>query len=43
MLNFIIESILVSFCVGGVVGAVVTMHLMNPKKAEKKAQEILEP
>lgn len=44
MLDFIIEAVLVSFGVGGVVGAVVTMHLMHPKKAaEKKAEEIFEP
>lgn len=44
MFSLIIESVIVAFCVGGVMGAVVTMHLMHPKKAaEKKAQEVLEP
>lgn len=39
MFNFIIESIVAAFCLGGVVGAVVTLHLMHPKKAvDKKAQ-----
>jgi len=44
MFNLIVESIVVAFCVGGVMGAVVTMHLMHPKKAmEKKPEEVLEP
>lgn len=44
MFNFIVEAVVVSFCLGGVVGAVVTMHLVNPRKAmQKKAEEVLEP
>ena len=44
MFNLIVESIVVAFCVGGVMGAVVTKQLMHPKKAmEKKPEEVLEP
>ncbi len=35
MTNLLIETVLVAFCVGGVVGAVITMHLMHHGQREK--------
>ncbi|MEK7321917.1 MAG: hypothetical protein AABZ84_02420 [Pseudomonadota bacterium] len=44
MFNFLVEAVVVSFALGGVVGVVVTLHLSNPKKAaEKASQEAMEP
>ena len=44
MFNFIVEAIVAAFGVGGVFGAVITMHLMHPKKSvNKKPEEVLEP
>ena len=40
MMNLIVEAVVISFCVGGAIGAVITMQLIQPglKKAESKAQ-----
>ncbi len=39
MMNLIVEAVVISFCVGGAVGAVITMQLQpGLKKAEVKAQ-----
>jgi hypothetical protein len=48
MISFLMESVVVSFALGGVVGAVVTMHLVRPKKEtakllEQASEEALEP
>lgn len=48
MLDLLMESVVISFALGGVVGALVTMHLIHPKKAESEvskqsSEEALEP
>ena len=40
MISLIVEAVLLAFCVGGAVGAVITMHLQhNTKRAEVKVQQ----
>jgi len=49
MMSMLMEAVVISFALGGVVGAVVTMHLVHPKKAEatktskQVSKEALEP
>ena len=48
MMSYLMESVVVSFTLGGIVGALVTMHLVHPKKATEKqpeqaSEEALEP
>lgn len=39
MMSLIVEAVLISFCIGGAVGAVITMHLQhNSKRAAVKTQ-----
>ena len=39
MMSLIIEAVVIAFCVGGAVGAVITMHLMHDsRRAGVKAQ-----
>ena len=35
MTNLLVEAVLVAFCVGGVFGTVVTLHLVHLGKREK--------
>ncbi len=48
MMSLIMESVVISFTIGGIVGALVTMHLAHPKKVAVKlpkqsGEEALEP
>ena len=48
MISFLMESVVISFALGGIVGALVTMHLVHPKKqaaklSEQSSEEALEP
>jgi phosphotransferase system glucose/maltose/N-acetylglucosamine-specific IIC component len=48
MMGFLMESVIVSFALGGIVGAVIAMHLMHPKKdavalRKRSNAEALEP
>lgn len=36
MMSFLMESVVISFTLGGVVGALVAMHLVHPKKEAAK-------
>lgn len=38
--NFIVEAVVVSFCMGGAVGAVVTMHLQARAKQNAEQNEM---
>lgn len=41
MMDLIVEAVVISFCVGGALGAIVTLQLLQPgmKKVEVKARE----
>lgn len=39
MFSYLMESVVVSFTVGGVIGAVVATHLLHPKKEYSKFEE----
>jgi hypothetical protein len=39
MISFLTESVVISFSLGGVVGAIVTMHLVHPNKAAAELSE----
>lgn len=39
MFSFLMESVVVSFTLGGVIGAVVATHLLHPKKESIKFEE----
>ena len=48
MISFLMESVVISFTLGGIVGAIVTMHLVHPKEEtaelpEQASEEALEP
>jgi len=48
MMNMLMESVVISFTLGAVIGAVVAMHLMHPEKetskqSERSSKEALEP
>ena len=48
MMSMLMEAVVISFTLGAVVGAVVAMHLMHPKKetsklSERSSEEALEP
>jgi hypothetical protein len=48
MMSYLLESIVISFALGGVIGALVAMHLMHPKmeaakQSEQAGEEALEP
>lgn len=48
MISFLMESVVISFSLGGVVGALVTMHLVHPNKvaaelSEQASEEALDP
>lgn len=49
MMSMLMEAVVISFALGGVVGAVVTMQLVRPKTAEttkpskQVSKEALEP
>ena len=48
MMSLLMEAVVISFTLGGIVGAVVTMHLVQAKKetaklSEQVSKEALEP
>lgn len=48
MVSLLMEAVVISFALGGVVGALVAIHLLHPKKetaghAEQAGGEVLEP
>lgn len=48
MMGFLMESVIVSFALGGIVGAVIAMHLLHSKKdavalRQRSSSEVLEP
>jgi len=48
MMNLLMEAVVIAFALGAIMGGVVAMHLMHPKKeaeklAEQSNEEALEP
>lgn len=39
MMSLLMESVVISFTLGAVIGAVVAMHLLSPKKESAKIAE----